>query len=153
MVFWINFELFIGLSWIFFFNTFICPEWSTPSISYFCILLLTSKSHYIRLQSRHSPWPTYKLSNWCFAVRVMWMRHAPWMDVKACISFAGISWWMYHPSIGTILCAECWCCLSSLLGYWAQSWTGRHSDTGNQQAGTHFADLRRMTGRVNPTWY
>ena len=28
-----------------------------------------------------------------------------------------------HPSIGNILCAECWCCLSSLLGYWAQSWT------------------------------
>ena len=33
-------------------------------------------------------------------------------------------------SIGTILCAERWCCLSSLLGYWAQSWTGRHSDAG-----------------------
>ena len=31
--------------------------------------------------------------------------------------------------IGTILCAEHWCCLSSLLGYWAQSWTGRHSNT------------------------
>ena len=59
-----------------------------------------------------------------------------------------------HPSIGTILCAECWCCLSSLLlGYWAQSWIGRHSDTGYQQAGTHFADLRRMTGRVNSTCY
>ena len=36
--------------------------------------------------------------------------------------------------IGTILCAERWCCLSSLLGYWAQSWTGRHSDTVYQQA-------------------
>ena len=35
-----------------------------------------------------------------------------------------------HPSIGTILFAERWCCLGSLLGYWAQSWTGRHSDTG-----------------------
>ena len=55
-----------------------------------------------------------------------------------------------HPSIVTILCAERWCCLSSLLGYWAQSWTGRHSDTGYQQAGTHFADLGRMTGKVNP---
>ena len=32
-----------------------------------------------------------------------------------------------HPSNGTILCAERWCCLSSLLGYWAQSWTGHHS--------------------------
>ena len=55
--------------------------------------------------------------------------------------------------IGTILCAERWCCLSNLLGYFAQSWTGRHSDTGYQHAGTHFADLRKMTGRVNPTWY
>ena len=59
----------------------------------------------------------------------------------------------FHPSIGTILCAECLCCLSSLLGYWAQSWTGHHSNTGYQRAGTHFANLRRMTGRVNPTWY
>ena len=58
-----------------------------------------------------------------------------------------------HPSIGTILCAECWCCLSNLLGYWAQSWTGRHSDTVYQQAGTDFANLGRMTGTVNPTWY
>uniref|UniRef100_A0A8C4NJ81 TAR (HIV) RNA binding protein 2 n=1 Tax=Eptatretus burgeri TaxID=7764 RepID=A0A8C4NJ81_EPTBU len=48
---------------------------------------------------------------------------------------------------------ERWCCLSSLLGYWTRSWMGRHSDTGYQQAGTHFADLGRMTGRVNPTWY
>ena len=55
--------------------------------------------------------------------------------------------------IGTILCAEHWCCSSSLLGYWTQSWTGHHSDAGYQQAGTHFADLRRMTSRVNPTWY
>ena len=57
--------------------------------------------------------------------------------------------------IGTVLFAERWCCLSSLLGYWTQSWTGRHSDTGYLylQAGTHFANLRRMTGRVNPTWY
>ena len=30
-----------------------------------------------------------------------------------------------HSSIGTILCAERWCCLS-LLGNWAQSWMGRH---------------------------
>ena len=49
-------------------------------------------------------------------------------------------------SIGTILCAERWCCRSSLLGYWVQYWTGCHSDTGYQQAGTHFADLGRMTG-------
>ena len=48
--------------------------------------------------------------------------------------------------IETILCAKRWCCLSSFLGYWAQSWMGRHSDTGYQQAGTHFADLGRMTG-------
>ena len=53
--------------------------------------------------------------------------------------------------IGTTLCAGRWCCLSSLLGYWAQSWMGRHSDTVYQHAGTHFADLGRMTGRVNPT--
>ena len=33
------------------------------------------------------------------------------------------------PPIGTIHCAERWCCFSSLLGYWAQSWMGRHSDT------------------------
>uniref|UniRef100_A0A8C4Q6Y2 G-protein coupled receptors family 1 profile domain-containing protein n=1 Tax=Eptatretus burgeri TaxID=7764 RepID=A0A8C4Q6Y2_EPTBU len=46
-----------------------------------------------------------------------------------------------------------WCCLSNLLGYRAQSWTGHHSDTGYQQAGTHFANLGRMTGTVNPTWY
>ena len=59
----------------------------------------------------------------------------------------------HQEEIGTILCAECWCCLNSLLGYWAQSSTGRHSDTVYQQAGTHFADLGRMTGRVNPTWY
>ena len=58
-----------------------------------------------------------------------------------------------HPSIGTILCAKRWCCLNSLLDYWAQSWMGRNSDTGYQQAGTHFADLGRMTGRGNPTWY
>ena len=68
------------------------------------------------------------------------------------------SWHCYihpsiHPSIGTILCAEHSCCLSSLLGYWVQSWTGRHSDTVYKHAGTHFADLGRMTGRVNPTWY
>uniref|UniRef100_A0A8C4Q6I1 Homeobox domain-containing protein n=1 Tax=Eptatretus burgeri TaxID=7764 RepID=A0A8C4Q6I1_EPTBU len=44
--------------------------------------------------------------------------------------------WQIHPSIETRLCAERWCCLSSLLG-----------------SGTHFADLRRMTGRVNPTCY
>jgi len=48
----------------------------------------------------------------------------------------------------TILCAECWCCWSSLLGYWVQSWTGHHSNTVYQQAGTHFANLRRMTGRM-----
>jgi len=58
-----------------------------------------------------------------------------------------------HPSIGTILCAERWSCLSSLLDYWEQSWTGHHSNTGYQQAGTHFANLIRKTGRVNPTWY
>ena len=33
-------------------------------------------------------------------------------------------------SIGTILCAEHCCCLSSLLSCWAQSWTGRHSNAG-----------------------
>ena len=33
-------------------------------------------------------------------------------------------------SLGTILYAERWCCRSSLLGYWAQSWMGHHSDTG-----------------------
>ena len=48
--------------------------------------------------------------------------------------------------IGTILCAERCCCFSSLLGCWAQSWTGRHSDTVYQHAGIHFADLGRMTG-------
>ena len=51
-----------------------------------------------------------------------------------------------HPSIGTILCAERWCCLISVLDYWAQSWTGGHSDTRYQLAGTHFADIGRMTG-------
>ena len=51
------------------------------------------------------------------------------------------------PSIGTILCAGRWCCLSSLLDYWAQSWTGRHSDTVYQQAGTHFADLGSFMGK------
>ena len=56
-----------------------------------------------------------------------------------------------HP-LGTYS-AERWCCLSSLIGYWAQSSMGHHSDTGYQQAGTHFSDLRRMTGSVNPTWY
>ena len=55
--------------------------------------------------------------------------------------------------IGTIQCAEHWCCLSNLLGYWTQSWMGNHSNTVYQPAGTHFADLRRMTGQVNPTWY
>ena len=58
-----------------------------------------------------------------------------------------------HPSFGTILCAQRWCCLSRLLGYWTQSWIGCHSNTGYQQAGTHFADLGRITGKVNPTWY
>ena len=48
--------------------------------------------------------------------------------------------------IGTILCTEHWCCLNSLHGYWAQTWMGRHSDTGYQHAGTHFVDLGRMTG-------
>ena len=73
---------------------------------------------------------------------------------------ASYQWWeghiwnlQIHPSIGTILCAERWCCLSSLLDSWAQSWTGRHSNAGYHQAGTHFSDLRRMTGRVRPTWY
>ena len=46
-----------------------------------------------------------------------------------------------HSSIGTILCAEHWCCLHTLLGYWAQSWMGHHCDTVYQHAGTHFADL------------
>ena len=55
--------------------------------------------------------------------------------------------------IGTILFAERWCRLGSLLGSWAQSWTCRHSDTGHQHGGTHFADLFRMTGRVHPSWY
>ena len=65
----------------------------------------------------------------------------------------------YHdnlPSIETILCAECWCCRSSLLGFLGTilDFLGtRHSNTGYLQAGTHFADLGRMTGRVNPTWY
>ena len=35
-----------------------------------------------------------------------------------------------HPSIGTILCIEHWCLQSSVMGYWAQSWTSRHSDAG-----------------------
>ena len=35
-----------------------------------------------------------------------------------------------HPSIGIVLCRERWCCQSSLLGYWAQSWMGHHSDAG-----------------------
>jgi len=46
--------------------------------------------------------------------------------------------WIPIQCIGTTLCAERWCCLSSLLGYWAQFWTGRHSDTAYQQAGNHF---------------
>ena len=58
-----------------------------------------------------------------------------------------------HLSIGTILCAERWCCRSRLLGCWAQSWTGPHSATVYQHAGTHFADLRMLTGGVKPTWY
>ena len=62
-------------------------------------------------------------------------------------------WESIHSSLVTKLCAEHWCCLSSFLGYWTQSWTGRHSDTGHQHGGTHFADLRTMTGRVNPIWY
>ena len=43
-----------------------------------------------------------------------------------------------HPSIGTILYAERWCCLSSLLGYWAQSWMGHHSITGYQASWYSF---------------
>ena len=43
-----------------------------------------------------------------------------------------------NSSIEAILCAERWCRRSGLLGYWAQSWTGRNSDTGYLQAGTHF---------------
>ena len=81
--------------------------------------------------------------------------------IKMMLHQSGTSWYpvitarsyKVHPYIRTILCAERWCCLSSLLGYWTQSWTGRHSDTVYQQTGTHFADLGRMTGRVNPTWY
>ena len=65
----------------------------------------------------------------------------------------GVNSMEIHPSIGTIFCAERWCCLSSLLGYWTQSWMGHHSDTVYQEVGTHFADLGRMTGRINPTWY
>ena len=57
---------------------------------------------------------------------------------------------IHHPSMGTILCAERRCCLSSLLGYWVQSWTCRHSDTGYQQAGTHFSNLERMSGPTPP---
>ena len=34
-------------------------------------------------------------------------------------------------SIGAALCTEQQCCWSSLLGYWAQSWMGHHSDAGN----------------------
>ena len=51
-----------------------------------------------------------------------------------------------HLFIGTTLCAEHWFCRRSLLDYWAQSWTGHHSATVYQQAGTHSADLGRMTG-------
>ena len=50
-----------------------------------------------------------------------------------------------HP-LGPYSVQSNWCCLSSLLGYCTQSQTGRHSDTGYQQAGTHFANLGRMTG-------
>ena len=57
-----------------------------------------------------------------------------------------LNWVQIHPSIGTILCTERRCCRSSFLGYWAQSLTGRHSDTVYQHAGTHFADLGQMTG-------
>jgi len=73
--------------------------------------------------------------------------------VRFCDSHKKTASWKLsiHPSIGTILWAENWCCLSSLLGCWAQSWTGRHSDTVYQHAGTHCADLGRMKGRVNPT--
>ena len=36
---------------------------------------------------------------------------------------------MFHP-LGPHSGTECRCCQSSLLDYWAQSWTGRHSDAG-----------------------
>ena len=46
--------------------------------------------------------------------------------------FVHLHAYIHTTHTGTILCAEHLCCLSSLLGYWAQSWTGRHSDTVHQ---------------------
>ena len=54
------------------------------------------------------------------------------------------------PSIGTILCAERWCCLSRLLGYQAQFWTGRHSDTVYQHAGTHLPTSEGWQAELTP---
>ena len=61
--------------------------------------------------------------------------------------FTELSSEMEEEDIGTRLFAELWCCFSSLLGYWSQSWTGRHSVTVYQHAGTHLADLGRMNDR------
>ena len=52
--------------------------------------------------------------------------------------------------IGTILCAERWCCLGSLLGHWVQSWTGRHSDTGYQKSWHSFCRTRKDDTQSQP---
>ena len=61
---------------------------------------------------------------------------------------------LLHPSIGTILCAD------QIVGAAkADSLAIGHNPgwvaTPKQYTSmlTHFADLGRMTGRVNPTWY
>ena len=91
---------------------------------------------------------------WVWPEYVYWLRilityfwKVPFRSFNRLDLFGPFRFFEEEEEIGTILCAEHWCCLSSLLGYWTQSWTGRHSVTGYQQAGTHFADLGRITGR------
>ena len=92
---------------------------------------------------------------WCSAPSLVYLyvHRSPCLPLLRFWFVAFLPSIILEEDIGTILCAERWCCLSSLLGYWAQSWTGRHSDTVHQHPYTRFADLGRTTGRVNPTCY
>ena len=95
-----------------------------------------------RASALHFPCGILKL-NWRFFLNVWGIDHKVWITstfrrnqsshVRQIIRFMKVinepaGFLSIHPSTGTIPCAERWCCLSSLLGYWEQSWMGRHSD-------------------------
>ena len=95
---------------------------------------------------------------WSTHLVVVFFYHVWVPEYQLCESLLIILTWQcykiiiltIHPSTGTKLCAERWWCLSSLVGDCAQSWTGHHSNTGYQQAGTHFATSEGWRAQSTP---